>query len=236
MTELLQAVSRASSRAQVAEHEEMRAGLNVLATIASLAPWIGLLGTALNFSNAFQGISGQRGVILQYEFASFAESMSLAAFGLLIGLIALWSYRYLADRLCILDQEMDNTRLDLLNQMSRFPTRLTFDRQTKISEPRLSGAASPEDLAREQRFSRACLIFAGVALAAVWCIQAWRYFDFYAPFPSAAGAASIRTLFRFGLSCLPAYLIWVLLLRRRPGALLALASVLCACWSAAGSG
>jgi biopolymer transport protein ExbB/TolQ len=55
-----------------------------------------------------------------------SESMWPTALGLLVGLIALWSYEYLAGELSALDREMRNASLELLNQLSRFQGRFAF--------------------------------------------------------------------------------------------------------------
>jgi len=53
-----------------------------------------------------------------------SESMWPTELGLLVGLIALWSYEYLAGQLSALDQEMESASLELLNQLGRFRCRL----------------------------------------------------------------------------------------------------------------
>jgi biopolymer transport protein TolQ len=129
MGEILQAVSRASKRSSAVVHEEMRVGVYGLATIASLAPWVGIFGTLWTFPNAFGppiNGTGGRELALARMFDHFAISMWFTAFGLAVGLMSLWFYRYLTGRLRTFDLEMENASFDLLNQLSRFPGRFAI--------------------------------------------------------------------------------------------------------------
>ncbi len=49
-----------------------------------------------------------------------SESLWPMGLGLLVGLVSLWSFRYLTGRLATFDLEMDNASLELLNTLSRF--------------------------------------------------------------------------------------------------------------------
>jgi len=238
VSEILQAVGRASRRASAVVHEEMGAGLYSLATIASIAPLVGIFGTVLTFSDAFPGIAGQRESVMAYMFEHLSTSMSFTAFGLLVGLLSLWSYRYLTGRLRIFDREMENASLDLLNQLSRCRGRLTFGSVIDRPGP-MFGEKPLEELSRDERFKQRCMVLAGTALVLAWFAQASRYFFFgLLPMDAAVRAPWFHTLIIFGISCLGvgcilAHPVWSKLLRRRPGGLVALGSILCLGWSVA---
>jgi len=202
-------------------HEEMRAGVYSLATIASVAPWVGVFGTVITFSDAFPGISGQRESVMAYLFDHLATSMSFTAFGLLVGLMSLWFYRYLTGRLRTFDLEMENASLDLLNQLSRFPGR--FGIAPAIDRP-MFGEKPLDELKRDDKFQRRCLYLAGSALLVAWLSQVLRSGDL---------VPWVQLPLMFVVSCLAAYPVWVKLLCRRSGGLVALASLICLCWSIA---
>jgi len=231
--DVLEAVGRASRRSSAVVHEEMGAGLYSLATIASIAPFIGIFGTVLTFSDAFPGIAGQRESVPTYMFDHLATSMSFTAFGLLVGLMSLWFYRYLTGRLSTFDLEMENASLDLLNQLSRFRGRFTIGHVIESHRP-MFGEKTLDEVRKEGKFERRCMVLAGTALVLAWLAQAWRYLavDFVS-LSSAVLAACIYLPIVFVISCLPMYLVWSKLLRRRPGGLVALGSILCLCWSVA---
>ena len=77
-------------RAIVAAHEDLKRGLNALATITSIAPFIGILGTVR--ANAFDTFVGV-GIDKLTSLAVVAEGLSRAglpsALGLVVGLQSL---------------------------------------------------------------------------------------------------------------------------------------------------
>lgn len=132
---VLEAVGRASKRSSSVVHEDMKAGLYDLATIASIAPWFGIFGTIAGIVNSFPGVEGQRSSGLAVVFKGLSTAMCFTALGLLVGLVALWSYEYLAARLRSLDLEMENASKELLNQLSRFPGDSKLDQQPSSAPP-----------------------------------------------------------------------------------------------------
>lgn len=221
----LQAVARASKRSSALVHEGMREGVYSLATIACLAPWVGLFGTILGIVNSFQGISGERWSNYAAICEGLSEAMWPTGLGLLVGLIAFWSYEYLAGQLRALDQEMENASLELLNQLSRFRAPFT----TKASINNLAagpmfGERPLAELSRDEKFRRRSMFLAGTALVTAWFVQALRL---------PAEAAFLYVPLMFGLSCLAMYPVWAKLLHRRSGGLAALGAGFCLCWTLA---
>jgi hypothetical protein len=172
---------------------------------------------------------------LAFIFDHLATSMWFTAFGLAVGLMSLWFYRYLTGRLLTFDLEMQNASLELLNQLSRFPGHFTIGAVINSpSDPRMFGEKPLDELRRDEKFWRRCVFLAGTALVLAWSAQASRSFLFGAlPWFPAAVSPWIHLPIIFAISYVPAYPMWVKLLRRRPGGLLALASVFCLCWSTA---
>lgn len=222
MSEVLEAVTRASKRSSAAVHEEMNAGLYSLATIACLAPWVGIFGTVLTFPSAFGppfNGTGRRELMLAFGFDHFATSIWFTAFGLAVGLTSLWCYRYLTARLHTFDVEMEIASLELLNHLSRIPGPFT----SAPPAGRMFGEEPAGKLRRDEKFLRYCRYLAGLAL----------FVAFIAQFLYSNSIPWIYIPLTFGLSCPPAHVLWIKLLRRRPGGMLALAAVICACWNVA---
>jgi biopolymer transport protein ExbB/TolQ len=97
----------------------MKRGLNSLATITSIAPLVGLFGTIWGIFNSFSfGMGTDRATGL----AAVANRLSLACvstgLGLMTALLALWCHRYLTGRLEDFDGEMENTSIELVNQLT----------------------------------------------------------------------------------------------------------------------
>jgi hypothetical protein len=235
--QVIRATERAMSRAAVAAHEDLKHGLTTLATITSLAPFLGVFGTvwAIGF-DTFRGIGMEKSAAMAAVAEGLSRACLPAALGLLVGLQSLWCYRYFRDRLVEFDHEMENASLRLVNQLT-------------LQLGRLSPAGPPEPINRSLPYLEAYSVIAGedrrcrrhsalaaVALLAVaWCIQMVGYFDYDAlPLDSAMRTAFRSVLIIFCCSCLPAYAVWVDLLHRKSAGLALVAATLCLSWCAAG--
>jgi len=232
---ILQAVGRASERSSRLVHQEMKQGLCGLATITALAPWLGLFGTVLGIANSLRGTTGPRWMIAATICKVLSESMLPTAFGLLVGIVALWCYRYLETGLQTLDHEMEGASLELMNQLSRFNGRFTVaPAVNRISDGPMFGERSLAELSRDERFWRRCMLLTATAVALTWLVQLLRYFDQYSlSLYSSVQTACLYIPFMFGISCLLVYPVWAKLLRRKSGGLAALGSTFCLCWSLA---
>ena len=98
--QVIRATERAMGRAAVAAHEDLKHGLNTLATITSIAPFAGIFGTVWGITfDAFRPLGTDKATGM----AMCAEGLSRAcvpmALGLLVGLQSLWCYRYFRGRL-----------------------------------------------------------------------------------------------------------------------------------------
>ena len=100
----------------------MKRGLWTLATIASTAPWVGLLGTILGVNNSFRGFDGSEDSLIAVIFDGLSQALVAAAFGVMVALVALWSYRYLVAEVEAFDSDMESASIQLINQLSRLST------------------------------------------------------------------------------------------------------------------
>src|SRR5579862_9742971 len=112
-TEALAAVRRASTRSAAVVHREMKRGLGSLATIASIAPWIGMCGTLLGMHNSFGSVNSSREAIMALYFAGLSQALAPCALGLVVALTAKWCYSYLLNEGEELDSEANNVTLQL---------------------------------------------------------------------------------------------------------------------------
>jgi biopolymer transport protein ExbB/TolQ len=93
----------------------MKRGLNSLATIASIAPFLGLFGTVLGIVNSFGGCGCSKETYRAAIFEGLSQSFVPTALGLLVAVPALWCYKYLSSDAEAFDSEMENKALELLN-------------------------------------------------------------------------------------------------------------------------
>jgi biopolymer transport protein ExbB len=87
-------------RRQVARYledvgEDLRRGMNALATVGSVAPFVGLLGTVLGIISAFQGIASTGSGGLASVSAGISEALIETAFGLAVAIPSVLGFNYL---------------------------------------------------------------------------------------------------------------------------------------------
>jgi len=209
----------------------MKQGLSSLATIASLAPFVGVAGTVFGIPASFIGCGGEKSACMAAVVERLSVSVWSTALGLLVGLMALWSYRFFTGRLQTFDREMEAGSLALINQLTIYGGRLKPASAMPVSDGPMLGEQSPARLQHDQRSRRRSMFLASAGFVVAWCLQVVRYSErYFLPLDSATWLACVHLLFTFGVSCFPAYAVWVKLLHRRPGGLAALTSALCLCW------
>lgn len=113
----VESVARALERQAQRELQSMKRGLNLLATVGSTAPFVGLLGTVMGIVNAFQmmALSGSGG--LGTVSAGIAEALVTTAFGLLVAIPAVMLYNFLqgwVDARAVDISESSNEFLDVV--------------------------------------------------------------------------------------------------------------------------
>jgi biopolymer transport protein ExbB/TolQ len=116
--EALDAAKRASERSAAIAHGEMKRGLNSLASIAAIAPFVGIFGTVLGIVNSFQGVDGEKSAILAALEGRLSDSLVPTELGLLVAMLAFCSYKYFLSRLEDCDVEIQNASLQLLNDLA----------------------------------------------------------------------------------------------------------------------
>jgi biopolymer transport protein ExbB len=104
---------RTARRIIVAAGIDARQGLNVLATVGSTAPFVGLFGTVVGIITAFHamGVSGQGG--LGSVSAGIAEALVATALGIAVAIPALWLFNHLTQRIQRLVAELECTAEEL---------------------------------------------------------------------------------------------------------------------------
>lgn len=104
---------------------ELTRNLPVLATIASIAPYIGLFGTVLGILGAFGTIArtGQTGA--RVVAAPISEALIATALGLGVAIPAVMAYNYFSGRINALNLQVENHALEL---SARLPAVLTAEK------------------------------------------------------------------------------------------------------------
>jgi len=112
-----ESVARALERQAQREIHNLKRGVGVLANVASIAPFVGLLGTVLGIVNAFQMMADTGTGGLSTVSAGIAEALATTALGLLVAIPAMGAYNALQawiEARAVDIAEASNELLDLL--------------------------------------------------------------------------------------------------------------------------
>jgi biopolymer transport protein ExbB len=96
---------------------EIRRGLSVLASVGSVAPFVGLLGTVVGIIAAFQGIAKEGSGGLGAVSAGIAEALVVTALGLLVAIPAVLAFNFVSVRADALVRRLDEARGELLDHL-----------------------------------------------------------------------------------------------------------------------
>ena len=110
-----QAIERAAGIASSEALTEMEGRLTWLATIAAIAPFVGLLGTVLGIIDAFHGLGTQGAATLRAVAPGISEALITTAAGLVVAIPAVVGYNQLTARVREFGARMDDFGRELLN-------------------------------------------------------------------------------------------------------------------------
>lgn len=115
----LEAVDRALLRAATSEVSKLERRLTFLATTASVAPFIGLFGTVVGITLAFQRIGATGSTNLAVVGPGISEALIATAAGLFAAIPAVVFYNYFVNRVKSFSNVMDDFALEFLNIAER---------------------------------------------------------------------------------------------------------------------
>ncbi len=106
-------------RASVVEVNKLEKRLPILATTASVAPFVGLFGTVMGIMFAFQGIGQTGSTNLGVVAPGIADALIATAAGLVAAIPAVVAYNHLSNRVRLFASEMDDFAMEFLNIAER---------------------------------------------------------------------------------------------------------------------
>ena len=122
-----------AERAREALGADLRRGMNVLASVGSVAPFVGLLGTVVGIIAAFQGIAAQGSGGLGAVSAGIAEALVETAFGLTVAIPAVLTFNYLSNRVARLELSLGRAAGELLDDMENQDGRISHTELRKAA-------------------------------------------------------------------------------------------------------
>ena len=109
---------RALEHAVEQEVHQLGGGVAALGTIASIAPFVGLLGTVIGIIKAFGSIAVSNGGGAEVVSKGIAEALVTTACGLLVAIPSVAAYNYCAHKIKNLAKETDLAVYELVSWLS----------------------------------------------------------------------------------------------------------------------
>jgi biopolymer transport protein TolQ len=113
------AVERALQLGVSEELMRLENRMNVLATAASVSPFVGLLGTVMGIIRAFEALSTQGSTSLRAVGPGIAEALYATALGLFAAIPAAMAYNAFGNQIREIGARMDDFSLEFLNMAER---------------------------------------------------------------------------------------------------------------------
>ncbi len=96
---------------------DLRRGLSVLASVGSVAPFVGLLGTVIGIIGAFQGIATTGSGGLGAVSAGISEALIETAFGLMVAIPAVLLFNWLTGKVNAVELSLNRSAGELLDEI-----------------------------------------------------------------------------------------------------------------------
>jgi len=119
-------VRREAERQKEAVSGELRRGLSVLASIGSVAPFVGLLGTVVGIISAFQGIASTGSGGLGAVSAGIAEALVETALGLLVAIPSVLLFNQLNASITSLEGTLARATGELIDDLENRRTEESY--------------------------------------------------------------------------------------------------------------
>jgi biopolymer transport protein TolQ len=105
--QLMEGARRAMKVAQLRETDRLESSLEMLATIGSISPYVGLFGTVWGIMHAFRGLANVQQATLQMVAPGIAEALIATAIGLFAAIPAVVAYNRFSDQVSRLELRFD---------------------------------------------------------------------------------------------------------------------------------
>jgi biopolymer transport protein ExbB/TolQ len=122
-SEKVEAAKRDARQAAALNRAEFNHRLSGLGTIASTAPFVGLLGTVVGIVDSFKATIGSHATGLAAVGAGIAEALVTTALGLIVAIPAVWCFNYFTEVLNAYTVEMNTSTLELVTYLAIHPVR-----------------------------------------------------------------------------------------------------------------
>jgi len=106
---------------------QLKGGLGFLATIGSIAPFIGLFGTVVGIINAFRNIAATGSGGMSVVSGGMAEALVSTALGIFVAIPAVVAFNHFTGKIETFHVEMNRASTQLVNCLFKIPETKMFD-------------------------------------------------------------------------------------------------------------
>ena len=117
--DVIQPVERAIARGTAEVHELLKKGMNSLATIGALSPFIGLLGTVIGIIKVFSDLKTHGAGDINALAGSIGEALATTALGLIVAIPAVWMYNLLTNKQDQVITHINNSASQMIDEFIR---------------------------------------------------------------------------------------------------------------------
>jgi len=116
---VMEGVDEAATRAIDVATSNLRARLAGLASIAAIAPFLGLFGTVTGLISAFRSIAATGAGGMATVSGGISEALVTTAVGLFVAMPALWAYNFFVNRIDVYSLELENKASRIIGHLVR---------------------------------------------------------------------------------------------------------------------
>lgn len=106
-----------AERRKEAIGEELRRGMNIIATVGSISPFVGLLGTVIGIIGAFAGIGASGSAGMSSIMSGISEALIETAFGLMVAIPSVIAFNVLNARIGSIETALARSAGELLDEL-----------------------------------------------------------------------------------------------------------------------
>ncbi len=100
------AALRAIERQNTQEDMDLRRGMNILATVGSTSPFVGLVGTIFGIINAFGAMASGEETGLAAVSGGISEALVATAVGIFVAIVGVWLFNFFTARLEVISNDI----------------------------------------------------------------------------------------------------------------------------------
>jgi biopolymer transport protein TolQ len=135
----LNALERSALTASSEAVTSLERRMTWLATIAAVAPFVGLFGTVMGIVDAFHGLGTAGAATLRAVAPGISEALITTAAGLFVAVPAVVAYNQFTARIRVFASAIDDFCRELINSLEEIPVRVAAPRPANAG-----GSAGPE--------------------------------------------------------------------------------------------